>query len=169
MRIIWSSCCRLKTLEERFWEKVNKNGPIARHGLTPCWLWTACRFCGTGYGAFQISNRLKYAHRVSYELSQGKIPVGLLVRHACDVRSCVRPGHLLLGTHKDNAADRDIRGRQAGPRRGDLCGTSKLSWKKIADIRRRCAAGELQKNVARLYNVSRANISMIVTNRTWVE
>lgn len=36
-----------KTPEERFWEKVNKDGPNG------CWVWTA----GTtrGYGAFEIT------------------------------------------------------------------------------------------------------------------
>jgi hypothetical protein len=31
----------MKTLEERFWEKVDKNGPVPAHRpeLGPCWVW----------------------------------------------------------------------------------------------------------------------------------
>jgi hypothetical protein len=65
-----------------------------------CWLWTGGKHIN-GYGGF----RNKYAHRVSFELFKTKIPKGLCVLHVCDVRHCVNPEHLWLGTKKDNTQD----------------------------------------------------------------
>ena len=91
-------------VEDRFWAKVDKSGD--------CWLWTA----GTmprGYGMFTPHGRgsQTYAHRFSYELVNGPVPEGMVVRHTCDVRNCVNPSHLDVGTQADNLRDMKERGR----------------------------------------------------------
>jgi hypothetical protein len=89
----------------------------AFHALMPkgpdCWLWQGSRN-DAGYGRVSINGRMWMAHRASYVLFVGSIPVGLVVRHKCDVPQCVRPGHLELGTHKDNMRDKMKRGRWRG-------------------------------------------------------
>jgi hypothetical protein len=47
-----------RPLTIRFWEKVNKNGPIPAHcsKLGRCWEWTACED-DKGYGLFQFSTK----------------------------------------------------------------------------------------------------------------
>jgi hypothetical protein len=69
-----------------------------------------------GYGQLTgPDGRKHYAHRVAYELVNGPIPPGMVVRHKCPtgpIRSCVRPCHLELGTTADNAADRSVDGPQ---------------------------------------------------------
>jgi hypothetical protein len=76
-----------------------------------CWLWTGARF-KTGYGGLRADNgRTVRAHRFSYELRRGPIPPGLDVMHACDVRLCVNPAHLSIGTRLDNMRDAVAKGR----------------------------------------------------------
>lgn len=69
-----------------------------------CWLWL--RYVAQdGYGRYQIRSKQVVAHRASYELYKGPVPEHLYVLHKCDVRCCVNPDHLWLGTLSDNMRD----------------------------------------------------------------
>lgn len=80
------------TEEQRFWLKVD------RLGATECWPWTGANngrygtFPGGGHGA----------HRYSYALAKGAIPVGLTIDHLCGVTLCVNPAHLEAVTQGEN-------------------------------------------------------------------
>jgi hypothetical protein len=92
------------TDEERFWPKVDKNGPIPRErpDLGPCWVWIAGK-TGSGYGAFGIGHtEIDLAHRWCYRLLVGPIPDGLEIDHLCRNRACVRPDHLEPVPHRTN-------------------------------------------------------------------
>ncbi len=93
--------------EERFWKHVHKTDS--------CWLWTAS-VNDKGYGQLfvGVGKSPLRAHRVSWELHRGLIPIGLLVLHHCDNPPCVRPDHLFLGTYKDSTQDMISKGRQRG-------------------------------------------------------
>jgi len=105
---------KAQPLIKRFWRYVDKSG-----SETGCWEWTASRSVG-GYGMFYPDARSKIgAHRFSWFLAFGPIAEGLQVCHRCDNRRCVRPDHLFLGTHQDNADDMKKKGRSAsGERNG---------------------------------------------------
>lgn len=93
-----------RPLAERFWAKVNKNGPIPEHWpeLGPCYIWTAYTNA-KGYGVIGVSgNSTALAHRVGYELQVGPIPPDKEPDHLCRNRSCVRGSHLEAVTHKEN-------------------------------------------------------------------
>jgi hypothetical protein len=91
-------------IEIRFWKKVK----IGANG--GCLEWTGSRK-PDGYGSLTLDRKLRSAHRVSWELSNGPIPEGLCVLHRCDNPPCVNPEHLFLGTHSDNALDKVKKGR----------------------------------------------------------
>lgn len=91
---------------DRFWPNVNKNAPppVRVPSLGNCWLWSAGRF-NNGYGFLSLRGQPTGTHRISWEIHNGPIPEGLCVLHHCDVRACVRPDHLFVGSKKDNAVD----------------------------------------------------------------
>lgn len=89
--------------EQRFWNYVDASGS--------CWIWTGSK-TDAGYGTHWTDDKkLVGAHRYSYELHNGPIKDGLFVCHRCDNPPCVNPGHLFLGTAKDNAEDMVRKGR----------------------------------------------------------
>jgi len=96
---------------QRFWSKVDKNGPVPAHcpELGPCWMWTAAK-SEKGYGRFWFAGGLRLAHRVAFFLEESRWPVpdGM---HCCDNPACVRRSHLKEGTHADNNADKAAKGR----------------------------------------------------------
>lgn len=89
---------------ERFWEKVDLNGPIPDYAphLGPCWLWTAAVNL-RGYGRFAPRHgEVVLAHRWSCERVLGQIPSGLTIDHLCRVTGCVKPHHLEAVTCRTN-------------------------------------------------------------------
>lgn len=152
----------MSSVEERFWEKVDKRGP------DECWEWGATK-TRLGYGQLQIDGRSTSAHRVSWELAYGPIPDGLCVCHHCDNPGCVNPTHLFLGTELDNARDRDCKGRQRSPRLvGERNGQAKLTRKQVLEIRRRYKKGVMcQRELGVRYGVTQSMISMIVLGKSW--
>lgn len=90
-------------------------GP-ARVQSNGCWLFG--RAIKRGYAHVKIKHTLlpaprKFrAHRVAWIVHYGvAIPGGALVCHSCDVRNCINPAHLSLGTPASNMADKMRRWR----------------------------------------------------------
>lgn len=125
-----------------------------------CWIWTG-EWKNDGYGECWTFGRRETAHRASYRELKGPIPKGLMVRHTCDVRACVNPDHLLIGTQQDNMDDKVARHRQA---RGLTSGQAKLTEEEVREIR---ASALAQRTLAKIYNVSQPAIGMIKRRVNW--
>lgn len=96
---------------ERFWEKVDFNGPNG------CWLWTAGG-SKEGYGGFYPRHGLRVSsHRWAYEQLVGPIPAGLQLDHLCRVPAYVNPDHLEPVTNQENSR----RGETGKWKRPDIC------------------------------------------------
>jgi hypothetical protein len=80
-----------------------------------CWIWTGS-ISPTGYGRITNNGNQHQAHRISYKIFNGEFDQSLFVCHKCDVRNCVNPNHLFLGTNQDNMIDMVKKGRNKNPR-----------------------------------------------------
>jgi hypothetical protein len=85
----------------------------------------------------------------------------MVVCHKCDVRSCVNPDHLFLGTSQDNYADAAAKGRNT---RGTKHGCARLTEEQVIAIR---ASSETQVDIARRYGVRQAHVSRILLRQSW--
>jgi hypothetical protein len=81
--------------QERFEARVDRDAPEG------CWVWLGHRN-ENGYGRMMIDGRMKYAHRVAYELLVGPIPENKTLDHLCRNTSCVNPEHLEPVTLSEN-------------------------------------------------------------------
>lgn len=156
----------IRSLKNLFYHKVllpNNNG---------CMIWVGARnktmIDKEAYGYFWMHS-LKIgiaAHRFSYQLHNGIIIPNkkILVCHKCDVRLCVAPDHLFLGTHKENTQDMLLKNREA---RGEKTGTSKLKESDVITIRKLLIDGIEGKEIAKQFNVSKSTISSIKLNENW--
>lgn len=174
----------MKTVEERFWDKVDVRGDVE------CWPWKAGS-SNTGYGVFDINDKQHGAHRVAFFLKHGRWPN--ICRHACDNKACCNPAHLEDGTYLENNRDRQERGGYAcgenhwsrrNPEklrrgqehwsasrpecvaRGEDNGGSKLKVSAVSEIR--ALHGKVsQRQCAAMYGISKSQVANIWNGRQW--
>ena len=125
----------------------------SRPGENGCVLWTGY-LNRSGYGVVGYNYKSILAHRAAWEVSRGAIPEGLLVCHTCDVRNCINPDHLFVGTNADNMVDKIKKGRA----------WSKLSPIEVAEIR---ANPGVTKPFMRKFGVSGTIIRKIRSGEDW--
>ena len=114
------------------------------------------------YGVIGENYRKIYAHRLSYIIKYGKIPNEIFVLHKCDNPPCVNPKHLFLGTAKDNAIDRERKGR------GYKLNNSKLSKEIAIEIRKIYTPySGMTDKLANKYGVAKSTIYNIVNGQNW--
>lgn len=165
---------RGRSLEAKFWEKVDKRGP------DDCWLWLASvgpstergpggviRHHADSYGHMGVWRdgrwKTEGAHRISYMLANGEWPKsGEQVAHRCDRRLCVNPTHLFLTDNGGNVADMIAKGRQA---RGTMLPHHKLTEDQVREIKRLLASGVPYAEIGRRFSIS--HIADIASGRIW--
>lgn len=158
----------LRQTPESFWQDVNKTTDP-----DGCWEWMG--YIGAhGYGALTYQNKSWRAHRLSYILTYGELPItndshGTCVLHKCDNRKCVNPSHLFAGTQADNLRDMRNKNRQWIPEGliGSKNNASKLIEKDIPLILKMSNQGMSTQAIANEFNVSKVCIHFVVTGKTW--
>lgn len=154
----------LEPVSVRFWRHVKIGAP------NECWPWNAGTF-PDGYGRFAITHsRGIVAHRFAWIETRGKIPNGLRALHTCDNPPCCNPGHLFIGTNKDNTQDCIAKGRFNAPKikptyRGKNWRT-KISIEQVGEVMSLHASGESNAAIGRKFSVTRQAIRYIInTNK----
>lgn len=164
----------MKPLCQRFEQKVRRGLPHE------CHIWTAS-CTEDGYGIIFNQGKVLRAHRVAWELANGKIPSQLHVLHRCDNPPCVNILHLWLGTNADNVHDKESKGRGGQPRginstmgrypelvRGSRNPNAILGENDVAEIRRMYSTGRYtQKFIGDVFGTKASNVYAIVNRRAW--
>jgi len=154
-------CCMKCTLLSRTIK--NENG---------CWEWQGCKD-SYGYGlirSYDNSKKNIRTHRLSYEIYNGSIPLGMLVCHTCDNVKCCNPDHLWLGTHKDNNEDARKKGRLKGctdKQIGENSHRAKLTEIQVIEIRSLLLLGKKDTWLSINFGVHIQTIVAIRTRKTW--
>lgn len=136
-------------MSQRFWSK-------AETVESGCHEWQSTLH-RSGYGKFWLNGRQAYAHRIAWELVNGRAPEGMRVLHRCDNRRCVNPEHLFLGTDRDNVRDMHSKGRAWGRR--------KLTNGAVKNVLAMLASGQSQQQIANAVGVSQITVSRIKLGR----
>lgn len=92
-----------KDVLDRFWSKVNTNGPLPdeKPELGPCMVWTRA-LTTDGYGRFWFEGYTRPAHRWLYEQENEPVPDGYEPDHRCRRRNCVNLLHIEIVTQAEN-------------------------------------------------------------------
>ena len=135
----------LYRLSRNFWDNALPAPP------SECILWMRGSG-GNGYGEIRKNGRPHPAHRVAWELANRRsVPKGLYVKHSCDVRLCVNPRHLRLGTHQ-----------------GENNPWAKLTEENVRVIEDRYRKGGIsQRALASKFGVSHNTIGAITRGEAW--
>lgn len=144
------------TIEREFWARLDR--------ATGCWTWPGWRD-QDGYGRLNFDGRRYYAHRLAWALAVGTVPHGMFVLHRCDNPPCCNPGHLFLGTHRDNMADQVAKKRSLF---GERNPRAKLTAAQVDEIRALLAERRLsQREIGIRFGVTQSAVSLIALGKKW--
>ena len=141
-----------QTFAERFWSRVDRSGD--------CWMWTGEKQSGPrpyGYIRLRWHGPRLMAHRVSFEMAHGPIPVGKVVMHLCSEPRCVRPDHLRAGTQAENIGDAWAKGRMR----------RKLTPATVRQLRADHLSGCSVALLAEIYDINPGHVKGIVDRLAW--
>jgi hypothetical protein len=152
----------LERLRARILASINVDGD-------GCWIWQKTGG-PNGYGTFALGGGNNIgAHRASYAAFNGCIPAGMDVCHKCDVRLCVNPNHLFLGTRAENIRDAAAKQRlsRTHQAKGADHPSAKLDDSAVLEILARLKHGEPKARIARSYGVSDRIVLLIARRELW--
>ncbi len=131
--------------------------------LNGCWLLTTS-IGSKGYAHRSFRGKGIMAHRASYLAYKGEIPKGMQVCHTCDVRNCVNPDHLFLGTQQDNEDDKKYKGRTP---KGEGHYSAVLTAELVQRLRKDYTTGDSWMALEKQYGINRGVIRCAILGITW--
>jgi hypothetical protein len=129
-----------------------------------CLDWPFSQKKGRGYGHIRVNGRTLTASRYICMLAHGEPPSPHYgAAHSCGRPACVAPRHLSWKTQAENIADELIHGtRNHGMRHG----LSRMTDDVVLAIRRECARGRKQTDIAKEFGVSKSSV-WYANSRGW--
>lgn len=121
-----------------------------------CWIWVGATGAG-GYGRVKYGPSSEGAHKAAFLEAGGALKPREVVRHKCGNRYCVRPGHLLAGSHADNAKDTSLMFQS----------TSKLIERDIIAIRTAYRSGTSLADIAKAHDIAYGTVFPIVNGKSF--
>jgi len=152
---------RLKSLRDRLERLIDKSA-----GALACWPFIRKHQNRSGHKQMWANGRMRFVHRLVWEVVNGQIPTGMCVCHHCDNPACCNPRHLFLGTIADNNADRDRKGRQRSVH-GTDSPNAKLTDDDIIKIISMLQQRISQQKIAEQFNVRQGTIWFIAARKSW--
>lgn len=152
---------------------------VSRSDQKGCRIWLGAKAVASGYGQFKVNRIIRFAHRVAYELFNGPISNGKIVMHTCNVRLCVEPSHLKLGTRAENSEAASLDGRyKVGTEwkrlhpntirlRGEDHGGSRLTADQVHAIREMVTGGATEATTAAAFGICQQTVNMIMRAVAW--
>lgn len=122
-----------------------------------CLPWPFSRLNGYGHGS--CNGEHFYANRMMCELAHGPAPtLDHEAAHSCGNghEGCTNPNHLSWKTKTENQLDRATHGRKSAGGRGRLTDAHAAQIRALRGIKP-------QREIAEMFNTSRANVSLIMT------
>lgn len=140
-----------------------------------CWLWLG-EVNNKGYGMLSRKESVarilnlpspeRLAHRISYITFVGPVLDRLKVLHRCDVRCCVNPEHLFVGTQRDNMKDCAEKGRYV-IKRGAERPNATFTVEDIHFLRSPAATAFSDIELAARYNTDRVSVWRARVGKTY--
>jgi hypothetical protein len=118
-----------------------------------------------GYGCFKFRGGVHDAHVLSYRHFSGDIPLGKEICHTCDIKSCVNPEHLFVGTRRENINDMINKGRhQHGINHHSAILTEEIVLQ-MRELHEKNGVG--CRKLARQFGIGKTTAHSILDRRTW--
>jgi len=129
-----------------------------------CFICTSHHRDKDGYPKKKWGGSSKSMCRFVYLHMFGEIPEGLVVRHKCDVRACINPEHLELGTTQENTRDIDDRNRRP---KGENVYCAELNTNQVKAIKYLLKEGVSPTEISKDLGIKRKRIYDIKSGKNW--
>jgi hypothetical protein len=132
---------------------------------SPCFNWTR----GTNdrrYGLIHAHGKTRYAHRVAWEIYNGRyLESHEVVMHRCNNSLCCNPAHLKLGSLLENTQDAHKEGLMTHNRRGSR--RKRLTVEQVLRIKLRLSYGHSAWTIALDMGIGHTTVRDIRSGKTW--